>query len=94
MNPVDALAQQGRDSRRAEGREHRIWMPTDQDIGQWAEEIGVDRGAATITLNVRMSEQAQGILGEEELAGLARSIQVYGDDRVADFQEELRRETE
>jgi len=100
MNPppnalaAEVLARAGRDGRRAEERECRIWMPTDQDIGQWAEAIGVDRRAATIALNVKMAEEALGSLRAEELEGLARVIQTYGDDRVGEFADELKRETE
>jgi hypothetical protein len=69
-------------------------VPTDSEVGAWAEAVGVDRGAAILALNVRMSQDFQGALDEEEIANHARAIQLYGDDRVGEFQEELRRETE
>jgi len=93
MNPpAAALAQRGRESKRAYESDCRA--ATDAEIGEWAEAVGVDRGAADIALGVRMSEQFQGPLNEEEVANLARKIVIYGDERVGDFQEELRRGTE
>jgi len=89
--PAEALAQAGRESRRAYERNFHVPTQDEEDrcILQW----GTDEAATRLALGIHMAHTA-GCLGEEEIEAIAKKIQTYGDDRVADFQEELRRETE
>jgi len=81
MNPPPgALAQRGRESKRAYESDCRLL--SEFEIGSWAKIVGVDRGAAILALNVKMSQDFQGPLTEEEIANLARKIQLYGDERA------------
>jgi hypothetical protein len=83
MNPpAEALAQAGRESRRAEEREYGLRVPTEDEVDCFAGAIGVDGRAAVIALTVSMAEGALGTLGSEEIANLARNIQRYGDERA------------
>ena len=89
--PAEALAQAGRESRRAYGLRVPTREQTDALMAEWE----TDKDATDIALNVQMLYGQQfDTLRDEDWRDLAKAIQRYGDDRVGDFQEELRRETE
>ena len=79
MNPYDALPQAAQDLNR---REHGLRVLDEDEVSEWAKRVGVDRGAAILALNVKMSQDFQGALNSEELEDLARVIQRYGDERA------------
>ena len=91
MNPVDALAQAGRESKRAYG----LRVPTREEAEGLMAEWETDKDSTDIALNLQMLYGQQfDTLRDEDWRDLAKAIQRYGDERVGDFQAELRRETE
>jgi len=80
MNPYDALAEAGRESRRAYERDWHIW--TEQEIDGFAVAWGVSRTVAEMVLNLEQLEAAAARhVSLENLALLADRIEWYGRQR-------------
>ena len=82
MNPpAEALAQAGRESRRAYGHDFHVWTDAEIDAFEWTWHL--DDTACRIALNVQQVEAAAGRdVSMETIADLARAIQRYGDERA------------
>ena len=80
--PAEALAQAGRESRRAYEREWHIW--TETEIDDFMFDWGTSGTTPVrIALNVQQVEAAAGRdVSMETIADLARAIQRYGDERA------------
>jgi hypothetical protein len=77
--PAEALAQAGRESRRAYGLRVPTREQTDALMAEWE----TDKDATDIALNVQMLYGQQfDTLREEDWRDLARAIQRYGDERA------------
>lgn len=80
MNPFDALAQQGRDSKRAYEHDWHIW--TEQEIDDFTVAWGVPRTVAEMVLNLEQLESAAARhVSLENLGLLADRIEWYGRQR-------------
>jgi len=80
MNPVDALAQAGRESRRAYERDWHIW--TEAEIDDWTVRWDVPRTVAEAFLNFQQEEEAAcRHVHMVNLGGLARWAERYAQER-------------
>jgi len=81
-SPLDTLYRWAWRGNRSREREYGLRVLDEDEVSEWAKRVGVDRGAAILALNVKMSQDFQGALNSEELEGLARVIKRYGDERA------------
>jgi len=82
-NPYDALAQAGRDSKRAYESDWHIW--TEQEIDNFTVAWDVPRTVAEACLNFQMLEEAAcHHIDMVNLAAFAQWIEEYGTKRLAE----------